>query len=142
MQDLDYETVRDDIDSPWKEAVERYFPEFMAFYFPAASLQINWNAGFEFLEQELLALTQDAELGKRFVDKLAKVTLLNGEGNLVYIHIEVQGSAQSEFAERMYTYNYRIYDHYKRPVASMAVLADDRPDWKPDQFGYEVLGFR
>jgi hypothetical protein len=23
-----------DYDSPWKEALERYFPEFMAFFFP------------------------------------------------------------------------------------------------------------
>jgi hypothetical protein len=27
----------DDYDSPWKDAVERYFPEFIAFYFPDAS---------------------------------------------------------------------------------------------------------
>ncbi|MEY4209528.1 MAG: hypothetical protein RLZZ20_2680, partial [Pseudomonadota bacterium] len=26
----------DDYDSPWKEAIERYFPDFMHFYFPAA----------------------------------------------------------------------------------------------------------
>jgi hypothetical protein len=26
----------DDADTPWKEAVERYFREFMAFYFPDA----------------------------------------------------------------------------------------------------------
>jgi hypothetical protein len=24
----------DDYDSPWKTALERYFPEFMAFFFP------------------------------------------------------------------------------------------------------------
>ena len=24
----------DDYDSPWKDAVEHYFPEFIAFYFP------------------------------------------------------------------------------------------------------------
>jgi len=24
----------DDFDTPWKDAVTRYFPEFMAFYFP------------------------------------------------------------------------------------------------------------
>ena len=30
------ETLSDDYDSPWKDAVEHYFPEFMAFYFPDA----------------------------------------------------------------------------------------------------------
>ena len=29
--------AQDDYDSPWKEAVEHAFPEFMEFYFPDAS---------------------------------------------------------------------------------------------------------
>jgi hypothetical protein len=33
------ETIADDYDSPWKEAVEHYFPEFMEFYFPERHLQ-------------------------------------------------------------------------------------------------------
>lgn len=104
----------DDYDSPWKEAVERYFPEFMAFYFPAAHVQIDWTQGYAFLDQELRAVVKDAELGKRFVDKLARVTRLSGEEGWVYIHIEVQASAQTEFAERMFVYNYRLYDRYRR----------------------------
>ena len=129
----------DDYDTPWKEAVERYFPEFMAFYFPAAHAQIDWGQGHSFLEQELQAITQDAELGKRFVDKLVRVTRLTGQEDWIYIHLEVQGTAQTEFAERMFVYNYRIFDRYRRPVASMAVLADDGLNWKPQAFGYDVL---
>ena len=64
--------VMDDYDSPWKEAVEHYFPEFMAFYFPNAAVQIDWAKGYEFLDQELRALAQNAELGKRYVDKLVR----------------------------------------------------------------------
>ena len=69
----------DDYDSPWKEAVERYFPEFMAFYFPAAHAQIDWAQAHDFLDQELRAVVQDAELGKRFVDKLVRVHRRTGE---------------------------------------------------------------
>lgn len=29
-------TVSDDYDSPWKEAIEHHFADFMAFYFPHA----------------------------------------------------------------------------------------------------------
>ena len=132
-------TEPDQYDTPWKDAVERYFPEFMAFYFPAAHAQIDWGQGHSFLEQELQAIAQDAELGKRFVDKLVRVTRLTGQEDWIYIHLEVQGTAQTEFAERMFVYNYRIFDHYHRPVASMAVLADDGPNWKPQAFGYDVL---
>jgi hypothetical protein len=82
------ETLNDDYDSPWKDAVEHYFPEFMAFYFPDAYAGIDWSKETVFLDQELRAVVQDAELGKRFVDKLVRVILLNGDENWIYIHIQ------------------------------------------------------
>ena len=130
----------DDYDSPWKEAVESYFPEFIEFYFPDASQQIDWVRGYQFLDQELRAVVQDAELGKRFVDKLAKVALRDGSERWVYVHLEVQGSAQAEFAERMFVYHYRLFDRYRQPVASLALLADTTANWRPSQFGYQALG--
>lgn len=134
------EPLTDNYDSPWKEAVEHYFPEFMAFYFLAAYAEIDWAKEYVFLDQELRAVVQDAELGKRFVDKLVRVTLLNGDENWIYIHIEVQGTKQAEFAERMFVYNYRLYDRYRCPIASMAVLADEHVQWEPTSYGFEVLG--
>ncbi len=65
---------------------------------------------------------------------------MNGQEDWIYIHLEIQGSEQSEFAKRMFVYNYRIFDKYDRPVASMAVLADDSLDWKPQTYGFDVLG--
>lgn len=44
---------RDDFDSPWKDELEWYFEEFMAFFFPQAHADINWNHGYEFLDKEL-----------------------------------------------------------------------------------------
>ncbi len=134
------ETFVDDYDSPWKEAVEHYFPEFIAFYFPEAFAKIDWSKEHVFLDQELRAVVQDADLGKRFVDKLVRVTLLNGDEKWIYIHVEVQGTRQAEFAKRMFVYNYRIYDRYDKPVASFAVLADEHINWRPDNFSYSVLG--
>jgi len=132
----------DDYDSPWKDAIERYFPEFIQNYFPAAHRQIDWNQPYDFLEQELQAVVQDAEIGQRRVDKLVRVTLLSGRDEWIYIHIEVQSQAQQSFAERMFVYNYRLFDRYRRPIASLAVLADDNPDWKPVDYGFEALGCR
>ena len=60
-------------DSPWKEALEEYFEAFLAFFFPTAHREIDWGRGDEFLEQELLQIVGEAEIGKRFVDKLVKV---------------------------------------------------------------------
>ena len=133
-------TAPDQFDTPWKEAVEHYFAEFMAFYFPDAHRQIDWAKGHTFLDQELQAVSRDAEIGKRFVDKLVQVHRLSGQEDWIYLHLEIQGSAQAEFAKRMFVYNYRIFDKYDRPVASMAVLADDSLDWKPQAYSFEALG--
>jgi hypothetical protein len=132
----------DEYDSPWKEAVEHHFPEFLAFYFPQAHAGIDWSRDYSFLDQELAKVVQDAELGKRYVDKLVQVRQADGAEGWVYIHIEIQGSHDSGFARRMFTYNYRLFDRYGRAVASLAVLADDSPDWRPDRFGYELFGCR
>jgi len=99
-----------------------------------------WSKEYVFLDQELRAVVQDAELGKRFVDKLVRVNVLNGEEKWIYIHVEVQGTKQAEFAKRIFVYNYRIFDRYDRPVASLAVLADTHKNWKPTSYGFTVLG--
>ena len=134
--------AQDDYDSPWKEAVEHALPEFMEFYFPDASRQIDWARGHRFLDKELQQIVRDAALGRRHVDKLASVTTHTGEEDWLCVHIEVQGSMDPGFARRMFVYNYRIFDTYDRPVASLAVLADPDPEWRPDRFGYERLGCR
>ncbi|HTE20367.1 MAG TPA: hypothetical protein VK689_18540, partial [Armatimonadota bacterium] len=63
----------EDYDSPWKEALERYFPPFLAFFFPVAYADIDWSRGYEFLDKELQSVVRDAELGRRLVDKLVRV---------------------------------------------------------------------
>ncbi|HLA36370.1 MAG TPA: DUF4351 domain-containing protein [Rhodocyclaceae bacterium] len=135
-------TTIDDYDSPWKEALERYFPEFMAFYFPAAHASIDWRNGYLSRETELRQVVRDAELGKRFADALVQVTLDTGTPEWIYVHVEVQGQRQTQFAQRMFVYNYRLYDRFECPIASLAVLADDDEYWKPDHFAFDVLGCR
>jgi len=132
-----------DYDSPWKEIIERYFPEFMAFFFPEVYAAIDWTKEYRFLDKELQQVVRDAETGSRYVDKLVQVTR-KGESETawVLIHVEVQAQRDADFAERMFIYHYRIYDRYKRRVASMAVLSDTSPSWRPQQFGYELFGCR
>ncbi len=79
-------------------------------------------------------------MGKRFVDKLVRVNVLNGDEKWIYIHVEVQRTKQAKFAKHIFVYNYRIFDRYDRPVASLAVLADTHKNWKPTSYGFTVLG--
>ena len=98
---------QDDFDSPWKNALEWYFPEFMAFCFPTAHAEIDWSRGVEFLDKELQQVVRDAKLGRRYADKLAKVWLKNGQEQWVLAHVEVQGDHETHYGRRIYTYNYR-----------------------------------
>jgi hypothetical protein len=130
----------DDYDSPWKEALTRYFPEFLDFYFPLAYQAIDWTQPHTFLDQELAQIVRDGEIGKRRIDRLVQVTTLTSQIEWVYIHIEVQSQVDSDFAERLFTYNYRLYDRYHRPVATLAVLADESLNWRPEGFSYHLFG--
>jgi hypothetical protein len=124
----------DDHDSPWKDAIEGAFPEFMAFYFPAAHAAIDWGQPHTFLNQELRRVVRDAASGKKFVDVLVRVTGLEETVRLLYIHVEVQTQRDEAFARRMFTYHHRLLDRWGQPVASFAVLADDSPLWRPTEF--------
>ena len=132
----------DNYDSPWKEALEHFFPDFLAFFFPDAYGDIDWRQGYQFLDKELKQAARDAELGRRYADVLAQVWRQGGQEAWVLVHVEVQGQPQAEFAERMYVYNYRLYDYHRRQVASLAVLADEQSGWRPRQFSYELWGCR
>jgi hypothetical protein len=137
---VDDDRETDDYDSPWKGLIEQYFPDFIAWFFPQAHAGIDWARGYEFLDQELAQVTRDAELGRRRVDKLARVMGREGREDWVWVHVEVQGARQSEFAERMFVYHYRLYDRYRKPVVSLAVLADAEAVWRPRGYRYRRWG--
>ena len=59
-----------DQDSPWKEALERFFPEFLALLFPAIHAEIDWHVPYRSLDSELQQITGDADSGRRYADKL------------------------------------------------------------------------
>ena len=87
-----------DYDSPWKEALDRWFQPFIAFFFPLTHADIDWSRGYETLDTELQQVVRDAELGRRYADKLVKVWLRDGSEEWLLIHVEVQGRREEDFA--------------------------------------------
>jgi len=131
-----------ELDGPWKEALEGYFPDFFGFFFPVLFAAIDWSNGYEFLDKELEKLVPEASAGTGTVDKLAAVRLKDGTEQRVYIHIEVQNQPQGEFPARMYAYNHRLQDRYGRMPISIALLGDDRASWRPAFHEEECFGCR
>ena len=129
-----------DYDSPWKEALEYYFPDFLALLFPDIHAEIDWNQPPVFLDKELQQVVRDADSGRRYADKLIRVYSKEGAETWVLIHVEVQGEPEQGFAARMYRYFYRLRDRYGVDVVSLAVLADTRPSFRPEGLSLQRWG--
>ena len=142
MPKNDDKRQNDEYDTPWKEILEAYFKDFLAFFLPEAHDGIDWQRGHEFLDTELARITREAEIGDRRMDKLVKVWQLDGDERWVLIHVEIQGNREANFSTRMYTYQYRAFDLQQRPVVSLAILADEEVSWRPSEYSQALWGMR
>lgn len=98
--------------------------------------------GFEFLDKELEQLfpPQNDSFAPKYVDKLVKVFMKDGREEWILVHIEVQGYKDKLFAERMFTYYYRIFDKYNKPITAFAIFTDDNLKHYPNKFEKSFLG--
>ena len=136
------DTASTEQDSPWKEFLEKFFEPFILFFFPTVHAEIDWERKHEFLDKELQRVVRDSSIKTRYADKLVRVYRKNGLEQWVLIHIEVQGTRQSEFEKRMFTYHYRLFDRYQKPVPGFAVLTDGHRDWRPTVYSSEIWNTR
>jgi predicted transposase/invertase (TIGR01784 family) len=133
-------------DSAWKKVIEKFFKHFLEFFFPDIYQAIDFTKEIHFLDKELQEIAPDSNMGDRVADVLVKVHLKNG--NLTYIciiiHIEVQSQAKTGLMERLFIYFYRGYDKNVEkniPMISVAILADDNPNYRPDEYYFTLFGF-
>ena len=127
-------------DELWKEVLEELYPDFLQFFLPDFAKAINWAREYESLDKELRQISPKSEEGERFVDKLTKVYLKDGNERWVLVHVEIQGYRDEDFAERMFIYFYRIYDKFRKKIVSLAVFSDPGKEFKPDRFSYDFFG--
>ncbi len=102
--------MSDDYDNPWKEAIEQYFKEFVAFFFPKAYKKTNWSKGYVFPDKELRKITRKAEVSRKYVDKPVQVWLKNKSEIWAAVHIDVQSQTEKDFSKRMYVTVHIFFD--------------------------------
>ena len=131
---------RDDYDSPWKEALARYFEAFLTFFFPDMAAEVDWSQGYELLENEFRQVVREAVVGRRTVDALVRVFLLGGRraGSSSTWRSRIRRTRASPSGCSCTTTGCSIAS--RRPVVSLAILGDADPDWRPDR--YEVSRYR
>lgn len=102
----------------------------------------SWSKRNRLSGPTLAVLSRTLFQGRRWVDKLLKVWTRDGVEQWLLIHVEVQTTRDPDLPLRLYVYNYRVFARYNRQVISLAVLADDEPNWRPRQYTTERWGCR
>ncbi len=124
---------RADADSPWKLALDLYFADFMNCCFTDIAREIDWSKGYEFMDKEMQTIAYDASIGRRTTDKIIKLWRKDQQEIFFLCHLEVQNYDRT-LPERMLVYRYRIRDRYHKPIVSIAILIDDKPNWRPQSY--------
>ena len=129
-----------DFDGGWKETVEVFLQPFINLLLPAIDREIDWCRGFDFLDSELRSLFPKAGSRRRRVDKLVRVFLRDGRAQWIYLHLEIQSQPSRRTPDRMFRYYCRIYDQYRKPILSVAILADPVPSHRPGHLDLRIAG--
>ncbi|WP_448151902.1 Rpn family recombination-promoting nuclease/putative transposase [Castellaniella caeni] len=145
--------VNNDYDSPWKDALELYFPQALALLAPDLYAVIDWSVAPVFLDKELQAIEiPDGPPGdgRLYADKLVQVRHLSGTDAWILVHVEVQSGDTGpqeigKITYRMYRYRTRIEDRHEALSAragkpppslfSLCILVASRSG--PDHLEYE-----
>ncbi len=130
-------------DELWKGILDDVFEDFLRFFFPNADELFDFKKKFVFLDKEFNRLfpVEVNSAGVRFVDKLVKVHLKNGDAKFILVHVEVQGNkGHEELSSRMFRYFYRAKDKHNVSITAFAVLVDDVKSYHPKVYKEEYLG--
>jgi hypothetical protein len=71
---MDMTRENDDFDNPWKKIIEKYFQDFILLFFPKIHAEIDWQRGYDFIDQEFQQIVRDADLKKRYSASLSSRT--------------------------------------------------------------------
>ncbi|MCX7925855.1 MAG: hypothetical protein N2554_08610, partial [Fimbriimonadales bacterium] len=128
-------------DAGWKLALRAFLPECLLLLFPHLHAQIDWSQEVEFLNTELLSPVPAGKSEQLYVDVLVRVHFRDGKPRVVLLHIEIQAQRAADFQLRMFVYHARVFDAFGYPdLISLAILADDDPNWRPDAFERSLGG--
>ena len=134
VQDSDY-------DGAWKEALRRFLREILEKYFPAVAAAIAWEHPPVWSDKELSQILGQTGRRNRTVDLLVKVQLRDGGEQWILLHLEIQTAYEADFAERLALYNSGLFWIFKERVVTLAVLADLRESWLPDEDRFQLADF-
>ena len=116
------------------EAIKKCFPSF--------SNLVDWNCEPQWLDKEISQIIGRFGHRNREVDLLFKARLLDGRDQWILCHLEIQTQFEADFSFRIDLYNAGLKWMFQQEVATLVILADLRPDWRPNAHRFELADFR
>ena len=105
-------------DQLFKELLRAFLREFMELFYPQVAARLDWEQA-TFPNTELF--TDVPEGSVRRADTVALVPTLDGEPELVLLHVETQSVRRSEVRFRVFEYYMLLRLRYKLPVFPIAL---------------------
>jgi hypothetical protein len=131
-------------DQLFKTILEAMLRDFLELFFPDEAARLDFDT-LRFLGKEVFANVPEGEV--READVVARLETLDGQPELVLVHVEVQAEHRSEFARRIFEYYAVLRLHYRVPVFPIVLYLRGGPlsriaEYREDLFGRELLTFR
>ncbi len=105
-------------DQLFKELLQAFFREFLELFYSDIALRLNFDR-VTFLDKELF--TDLPEGSQREPDVVAQVYTLDGDPELILMHVEVQAKRDREFPYRMFEYYVLLWLRYKIPIFPIVI---------------------
>lgn len=121
-------------DELWKLIIPLLWEDFIQFFLPEWIDEIDFSHKPDFLDKDLKRLMPKGKSKNRTVDILMRVYLKNGEHKTFLLHIEVQAYFDPFFSKRVFQYFYRISDFLQEPIETLAIMIDEDPNYRPDEY--------
>ena len=132
-------------DQLFKELLHTFFREFIELFYPDVAARLDFDR-VTFLDKELF--TDLHEGSQREPDVIARVYTIEGEPELILMHVEVQANREREFSYRMYEYYIMLWLRYKIPIFPVALYLSPgaggltEESYTANLFGRDILTFR
>ena len=96
----------------------------------------------QWLDKEISQIIGRFGHRNREVDLLFKVRLLDGRDQWILCHLEIQTQFEMDLSFRIDLYNAGLKWMFQQEVVTLVILADLRPDWRPNTHRFELADFR
>ena len=133
-------------DSLFKQLLKTFFQSFMELFFPKEAQRIQWES-IEFLDTEEQAQTDAGQSFHRDADLVVKVQTIDGEEEVVLIHVEIENPWRETFRDRMFEYFMLIKLRHRLPIFPIAICPERRSkpfgieSYRETIFGHELLSY-